>query len=331
MRLFEERLESEPIPGDESTPPATSVWARHPDQWLIKRFLARRRCLRARKLDVNAAYEQYNKILAWRIADRVDSIFDEDDPCEPVFQTLCSHRHFGFDKLGHPVYWEKTGYVRVSQLLAAGVTEDDIVRRHVRSMEYAVQRCEFSSARNGRNIEQFIVIQDLDGLSMKVEAPALRVFKRCAQIDRDYYPERLHRLVMLNAPIYFRTIWALIKMFVDPKTAQKISILSAANSQAQLQAWMDMNELPFEYGGHKRVRCRNGDAVMPMIRAWPDPEHSGPWPAIRIAAPLPLEGEANVDCGVDVALDAPIESNKTPTAANASQGFMGRLFGWGRK
>ncbi len=38
------------------------------------------------------------------------------------------------------------------------------------------------------------------------------------QIGKDYYPEVLGKLYIINAPYLFSTVWSGIKVFLDPNT-----------------------------------------------------------------------------------------------------------------
>ncbi len=39
---------------------------------------------------------------------------------------------------------------------------------------------------------------------------------------QSHYPERLHCLIVLDAPWLFRTLWSAISVFVDPVTSNKV-------------------------------------------------------------------------------------------------------------
>ena len=62
------------------------------------------------------------------------------------------------------------------------------------------------------------------------------------------YPESLGIFLILNAPWYFRTVWGVIKTFVDPRTIKKFKILGS-DFQQVLHQYVDMDNLPIEYGG----------------------------------------------------------------------------------
>lgn len=45
------------------------------------------------------------------------------------------------------------------------------------------------------------------------------------KLSQDYYPELLFRLYIVNAPVIFRAVWAIIKHYLDEKTRKKVVIL----------------------------------------------------------------------------------------------------------
>jgi len=140
------------------------------------------RFLRARKMRVTAAVQQYLEAEAWFLAEGVAGIL-VDDPNEPVYAALCPHRNHGIDRQGRPVYIEHTGRMRVGTLLKH-LTQDDLVRRHIRQQEIARQRMRESAAALGRPVEKQVCILDMAGLSLAPDTRGLAVFKRCMKIDQ---------------------------------------------------------------------------------------------------------------------------------------------------
>lgn len=138
---------------------------------------------------------------------------------------------------------------------------------------------EFLSKKHNKNIYQQVVIFDLKDLTYSLDTRTLSVFSQCTTMDNKYYPERLHRCYMINAPWYpplpsplfistsfryFTAIWSLLQPFIDPVTRQKIRILGS-NFLEELREVLDDNQIPVEYGGKwQDIRW-----------SWPYPEESG--------------------------------------------------------
>jgi hypothetical protein len=218
----------------------------------------------------------------WRETGKIDQLLDSPDPQESAFQCICGHRNHGYGLRGQPVYIERTGLVRVGNMLKV-MDEDHIVLRHVRHMEYMRKRLEYTSYVNQCNVEKVILISDLAHLSYTVETSGIRIFKRTLQIDQSYYPEMLHKMFIINAPLSFRGVWAVVAPFVDPVTSRKIEILGARyHDRVRLE--IPLQELPSVYGGMCLCKYENGDGCVPNVRPFP-PERQEDvppeWPLFR--------------------------------------------------
>ena len=54
--------------------------------------------------------------------------------------------------------------------------------------------------------------------------PGLTLYRAIAELDQKYYPERLGKLFVVNAPFMFVKIWALAKKWLDPGMLEKVHI-----------------------------------------------------------------------------------------------------------
>ena len=62
--------------------------------------------------------------------------------------------------------------------------------------------------------------------------------------------QTLHRMIILNAPAGFGTAWQVIKRFIDPQTAARISVFSDKKSgHNSLLDIIDIDQIPIDYGG----------------------------------------------------------------------------------
>jgi len=87
------------------------------------------RYLRARDYDVGKAAEMYRDSLDFRKEYNVDAVLVMPDPNEEVWHTQTPHLHCGHDKLGRPVYIERSGEVRVGKMMKHVTREDFKVRQ----------------------------------------------------------------------------------------------------------------------------------------------------------------------------------------------------------
>ena len=64
----------------------------------------------------------------------------------------------------------------------------------------------------------------------------------------DYYPETMGNTFIINAPLIFSGVWAVIKGFLDEKSRTKIKILGTSYQEELLQL-CDKEALPTYLGG----------------------------------------------------------------------------------
>jgi len=89
----------------------------------------------------------------------------------------------------------------------------------------------------------------LKGGSTKIVSKQVYDFiKIIVQIGQDYYPEILSRIYIVNAPLLFSGIWAIVKPWIDERTKAKITTLGAQFESQLLEQVSEVN-LPDFLGG----------------------------------------------------------------------------------
>lgn len=189
-----------------------------------------------------------------------------EDPKEDVYTRICPHALIGEDREGRPAYWEKTGIISAnfSDLKKCVRDEDELIVRHVRMNEINEARLVHQSSKHNKQVSKNIVIFDMNGLNMSPDFMGIRYFRKMLEIDQNYYPERLHRLYLINAPWFFTAIYALVSPWIDPVTAQKIQIIGSDFLPALRESFDDEN-IPVDLGGK----------LSNIVWHWPYPEESG--------------------------------------------------------
>lgn len=101
-------------------------------------------------------------------------------------------------------------------------------------------------------------IIDLKGLGWRnLDAQAL---KACFFVLNQCYPERMHRIYMLDAPRIFDGLWRVVSPFIDANSREKIRFVSGPTAQEKLLEYVHRDVLPKQYGG-------NGELVPVYIAA----------------------------------------------------------------
>ncbi|CAJ0871939.1 12446_t:CDS:2 [Entrophospora sp. SA101] len=188
------------------------------------------------------------------------------------------YKYFGgnaihkIDKDGRSVYIERLVYLKytiiitldrvkmtsLNQLkgyhdakgLAKYIKSEELVDWHIRCQEFShkVLMPELSR-RIGRLIDKETVIFDCEGMGFhQLHMPALYLYRTIAEIDQSYYPERLGRLFVVNAPFMFVKIWALVKKWLDPGMLKKVHICGKDFKNILLEH-IDEKNLPAFLGG----------------------------------------------------------------------------------
>lgn len=84
----------------------------------------------------------------------------------------------------------------------------------------------------------------------QLSSRALAITKEQAAIDSVCFPETMNKMLIVNAPTFFSATWRLIKGWLDPRTANKIEVISnRATMQKRLLELVDADQLPWDYGG----------------------------------------------------------------------------------
>ncbi|KAH7286086.1 hypothetical protein KP509_33G057800 [Ceratopteris richardii] len=98
-----------------------------------------------------------------------------------------------------------------------------------------------------RGTEKITAIIDLKHMSYK--NVDLKGYITAFQILQDFYPERLAKLYLVNAPKFFHGVWKVVSRFLDQSTKDKICVLSNDVIGEVLLSVVDVGTLPSDYGG----------------------------------------------------------------------------------
>eukprot|EP00249_Psilotum_nudum_P016842 c26014_g1_i1 orf=412-1281(-) len=99
--------------------------------------------------------------------------------------------------------------------------------------------------------DRLLVIIDLDQIGYK--NVDVKGFITGFQFLQNYYPERLGRLYIVNAPDLFMGAWKVVSRFLDKPTKEKIMFLGYSEISEVLLEEVDENILPSKYGGKAQL------------------------------------------------------------------------------
>lgn len=109
---------------------------------------------------------------------------------------------------------------------------------------------------NEGRVTQTCTILDLKDIKLTQASAAYKFVKPASEMAQNNYPEILGSMFILNAPFLFTGIWAIVKMWIDDKTKEKIHILGSGYKK-ELLKHVDPANLPdFLDGG--LCKCKGG-------------------------------------------------------------------------
>lgn len=154
------------------------------------------------------------------------------------------------------------------------------------------------SRRAGQLLETCCSIMDLKGVGISKIGSVYSYVKSASAISQNYYPERLGKLYLINAPWGFASAFSVVKGFLDPVTVQKIHILGAG-FQTELLKQVPIENIPTIFGG--TCECEQGCAFSDK-GPWQDPEWSRP-PKWAQNTPESQDAVQNEPSGIKSSID----------------------------
>jgi len=133
---------------------------------------------------------------------------------------------------------------------------DIIVHYFIKELEHT-WRCKFQECKelinnNKMAVDQFKVIIDMKGMKLKdiTNKQILQVYKQLILEVQRFFPELLHKLYILNTPMFFENAWEReLSTCIDKQTLKDKIFISGDDSHDDLLAEVDEKTLPEIYGG----------------------------------------------------------------------------------
>ncbi|KAL9099984.1 MAG: hypothetical protein Q9163_004593 [Psora crenata] len=231
------------------------------------------RFLRARKFNVQAAKLMFIECEKWRKEFGVDNLVRSFDYKEKpqVFEYYPQYYH-KTDKDGRPVYIEQLGKIDLNAMYKITSAERMLQNLVVEYEKLADPRLPACSRKSGQLLETCCSIMDLKGVGVTRVPSVYGYIKQATAISQNYYPERLGKLYLINAPWGFASVFSVVKGFLDPVTVGKIHVLGSGY-QPELLGQVPKENLPKEFGG--TCDCE-GSCALSDAGPWQDPQWSKP-------------------------------------------------------
>ncbi|KAE8449995.1 S14 cytosolic factor [Mollisiaceae sp. DMI_Dod_QoI] len=231
------------------------------------------RFLRARKFDVALSEKMFVDCENWRKQIDLDNLVRTWDYAEKpqVFEYYPQYYH-KTDKDGRPVYIEQLGNIDLAAMYKITTSERMLNNLAVEYERLADPRLPACSRKSGTLLETCCTIMDLKGVGITKVSSVYSYVKQASAISQNYYPERLGRLYLINAPWGFSSVFGVVKGWLDPVTVEKIHVLGSGY-QKELLSQVPAENLPQMFGGN--CDCPGGCGFSDA-GPWTDPKWAKP-------------------------------------------------------
>lgn len=195
--------------------------------------------------NLEEARKRWETTKAWRESEGVNEILAQPQPYFHLIKKHYPHYHAGRGKLGHHVFYERTGEFDYQTLFSKGITIDDLVKHWLFLTEY-----QWRIMCNDEEDAKSITVFDATNIKMTDFAGSnMDYVKRTIGYANHHYPERSFKIFIINAPFYMSFLWRLLKPLVHENTQKKVHILSGSDNLSVLQEYIDIEQIPTYYGG----------------------------------------------------------------------------------
>lgn len=205
--------------------------------------------------------------------------------------SLLPTAHLTREQDGRPVYIEQLGNIDLAAMYKITTAERMLQNLAVEYEKLADPRLPACSRKSGQLLETCCTVMDLKGVGVTKVPSVYSYVKQASAMSQNYYPERLGRLYLINAPWGFSTVFGVVKGWLDPITVEKIHVLGGGY-QKELLAQIPAENLPTTFGGS--CKC-DGGCALSDVGPWTEPEWAKPakW---QQPAPAPAaEGQTVID------------------------------------
>ena len=170
------------------------------------------------------------------------------------------------------MYIEQLGKIDLTAMYQITTQERMLANLVVEYEKLADPRLPAASRKAGALLETCCTVMDLKGVGLTKINQVYQYVQQVSGILQNYYPERLGKLYVINAPWGFSSVFGIVKRFLDPVTVAKIHILGSGYV-TELLGQIPAENLPKAFGGS--CACANG-CEFSDLGPWRDPQWTKP-------------------------------------------------------
>ncbi|KAK3235399.1 hypothetical protein CYMTET_54393 [Cymbomonas tetramitiformis] len=158
-------------------------------------------------------------------------------------------RFYGRDKYGHTLIAEKLEDLHLGRINKE-YKQEQVSHFRVQQLEYIAHLKTLVSKDIGKTVYKHVHIMDLAGLKMShFSGESRALVQKVLGVANEHYPESLFALYVTNAPMIFRGIWSVIRVWLHPITQKKVNITSGNPKSAMMKDGIPLESIPDWLGG----------------------------------------------------------------------------------
>nr|XP_045083293.1 phosphatidylinositol transfer protein PDR17 [Aegilops tauschii subsp. strangulata] len=202
------------------------------------------RYLEARNWNVDKSRKMLEESLKWRALSRPEDIRWPDVSVEA--ETGKMYRATFTDREGRTVVIMRPAKQNTSS--------------HEGQLRYLIYTLENAVLSLPQGLDKMVWLIDFTGWTLANATP-IKTARDSANILQNHYPERLSVAFLFNPPKVFEAFFKVIKVFLDPKSIQKVNFVYKDNEESMKTMYkhIDPEVLPVEFGGKNIVVYNHED------------------------------------------------------------------------
>lgn len=234
---------------------------------------------------VEQACERIRCTLEWRETIQLelimaDKMWQEREQNE--YRKLLCYDFLGLCTLGRPVMVERCGVWDAEAVVkSAEADPDTFAKLHCMACEILRRAPRRPGCRDPLGAVLIMDLKDYNRKHVWFTKRLARAFISLAKLDTAHYPEMMGRIFIVNMPIAFSVISALVRPFLPEATVAKVSVHSGVPHE--LVELVGRHVLPRALGG-EREACFPYDTSAPVSTAWLEGRDKDPHPATDAGA-----------------------------------------------
>ena len=220
-------------------------------------FIAER-MLRARGGNVDAAAALLQTILKFRERYRLPNV---NDPATiELWNRLLPLLPVGFSSVpaacGSVVEVWDVGKAWIAEIISFCPDREELVRAYLYHIECG-QRAQHDAAlaQGLPHVQQQIMICNLAGLAARhVAIGCVSTVVELLRVAETHYPDNMRRVIIVNAPTMFASVWSVVSAVLSEETARKVTVCADDGLESIIDAVGGLERVPTVFGGNAPIQ-----------------------------------------------------------------------------